>query len=226
MAETSRIAAAQCRPDSEPYLSRWDANAHRRCWPLHADLVSIGRGSSADVVIEDDLLVSRLHSTLERVAGAWTVVDDGLSRNGTFVNNRRVAGRVQLHDRDEIRVGATVLTFCAPAELDCLHTLVGEPLPTAARLTPAQHAVLVALCRPFRDDSHYASPSTNQQIADELFLSLDAVKTHLRILFHKLGIDYLPQNQKRARLVEIALQFGLVSMNELRGYASTPVPHR
>jgi hypothetical protein len=38
----------------------------------------------------------------------------------------------------------------------------------------------------------------NQQIAEELFLSLDAVKSHLRSLFHKFGIDQLPQNQKRA----------------------------
>jgi hypothetical protein len=27
------------------------------------------------VVIDSDLLVSRLHSTLERVAGAWTIGD-------------------------------------------------------------------------------------------------------------------------------------------------------
>jgi hypothetical protein len=33
---------------------------------------------------------------------------------------------------------------------------------------------------------------------DELSLSLDAVKTHLRSLFHEFAIDHLPQNQKRA----------------------------
>ncbi len=201
--------------DLEPYLSRWDTAAVQRCWPLLAAVMTIGRGPSADIVVDRDLLVSRLHSKLERIGGVWTIVDDGLSRNGTFVNGRRLAGRIQLHDRDEIRVGGTVLTFCAPAEPDGMHTLVGEALPTAARLTPAQQAVLVALCRPFRDDRHYATPSTNQQIADELCLSLDAVKTHLRTLFHKLGIDHLPQNQKRARLVEMALQFGLVSPHDL-----------
>ena len=202
-------------PESEPYLSRWGANAERQCWPLRRGLVTIGRGSSADVVIEGDQLVSRLHSTLERAAGVWTIVDNGLSRNGTFVNARRVAGRVRLHDRDQIRVGATVLTFCAPAELDGVHTLVGEPLPTAARLTTAQRSVLVALCRPYKDERPYATPSTNQQIADELSLSLDAVKTHLRSLFHKFGIDHLPQNQKRARQVEMAIQHGLVSTRNL-----------
>jgi pSer/pThr/pTyr-binding forkhead associated (FHA) protein len=209
------VAAIRGAQPAEPYLSRWDARAEQRRWPLQAAVVTIGRAASADVVIDGDLLVSRLHSTLERVAGVWTIVDNGLSRNGTFVNGDRVSGRVQLHDRDQIRVGGTVLTFCAPAEIDGLHTIVGEPLPTAARLTPAQRAVLIALCRPYKDERAYATPSTNQQIADELFLSLDGVKTHLRALYHKLCIDQLPQNQKRARLVEMALRYGLVSTHDL-----------
>jgi pSer/pThr/pTyr-binding forkhead associated (FHA) protein len=156
-----------------------------------------------------------VHSTLEEVAGVWTIDDNGLSRNGTFVNGWRVSGRVHLHDRDQIRVGGTVLTVCAPAEEDGAHTLIGEPLPTAARLTAAQRAVLAALCRPYKDEQHYATPATNQHIADELSLSLDAVKTHLRTLFRKLAIEHLPQNQKRARLAEMALQYGLVSTHEL-----------
>ena len=58
--------------------------------------------------------------------------------------------------------------------------------------------------------SAHPTAASNQQIAQELFLSVHAVKTHLRVLFHKFGIDSLPQNQKRARLVELALQLGLV----------------
>ena len=46
-------------------------------------------------------------------------------------------------------------------------------------------------------------------------MSLDAVKTQLRMLFRKPGIEHLPQNQKRARLAEMALQYGLVSTHEL-----------
>jgi predicted ArsR family transcriptional regulator len=82
--------------------------------------------------------------------------------------------------------------------------------PAVTRLTDAQRSVLVALCRPYQDARPYASPASNQQIAGELFLSLDAVKTHLRVLFHKFGIENLPQNQKRARLAEMALELGLV----------------
>jgi len=59
------------------------------------------------------------------------------------------------------------------------------------------------------------TPATNQQIADELFVSVDAIKTHLRALFAKFGIEDLPQNQKRVRLVELALKTGVLTVREL-----------
>src|SRR3712207_5816904 len=82
-------------------------------------------------------------------------------------------------------------------------------------LTESQRAVLLALCRPFKHGSAYAVPTTNQDIAAELFLSQDAVKTHLRALFAKFGVEELPQNQKRLRLVERALQSGVVRDRDL-----------
>lgn len=77
-------------------------------------------------------------------------------------------------------------------------------------LTDAQRRVLVALCRPYRDGS-FATSATNQQIAAEIFLSVDAVKMHLRSLFAKFQLSELAQNQKRAKLAEQALQFGVIS---------------
>lgn len=37
---------------------------------------------------------------LEPIGEAWTLVDDGLSRDGSFVNGSRVQGRHRLQDRD------------------------------------------------------------------------------------------------------------------------------
>ena len=74
--------------------------------------------------------------------------------------------------------------------------------------------MLVALARPYKHDE-FASPATNQAIADELHLSVDAVKAHLRGLFQRFGIEHLPQNQKRSRLVAEALQSGIISPRDL-----------
>jgi DNA-binding CsgD family transcriptional regulator len=86
---------------------------------------------------------------------------------------------------------------------------------TAAGVSAAQRRVLLALCRPFKDGAAFATPATNKQIAEELHLSVDAVKTHLRALFEKFEVTELPQNKKRAGLVERALQSGLVREQEL-----------
>jgi len=72
-----------------------------------------------------------------------------------------------------------------------------------------------SLCRPYRDGARFAVPATNQQISHEVCLGVDAVKTHLRVLFGKFGIEDLPQNEKRVRLAECALQWGLVRQGEL-----------
>lgn len=210
------VGAARAPGNGDAYLSHWNAQAEQRRWWLPDDLgvVTIGRAVSADVCLTGDARISRVHAVLERVGGQWTIVDDGLSRNGTFLNGRRLPHRVRLRDRDKIRVGDTVLTFCAPPQTAGQQTVVDGALPKPPRLTDRQRSVLVALCRPYRDAPGYGTAASNQQIAKELFLSLNAVKTHLRVLFHKFGIDALPQNQKRARLVELAEQYGLVDETE------------
>jgi hypothetical protein len=78
--------------------------------------------------------------------------------------------------------------------------------PTNVRLTDTQLAILAALCRPLAAGNHVATPATNQEIADEVFLSVDAVEGHLRTLFRKFGIEDLPHDQERARLVELAIE--------------------
>src|ERR1700742_4120757 len=83
--------------------------------------------------------------------------------------------------------------------------------PTNVRLTDPHHAILAALCRPIAAGNSYATPATNQEIADEVFLSVDAVKGHLRTLYRKFGIEDLPHNQKRARLGELAIEGGYVA---------------
>jgi pSer/pThr/pTyr-binding forkhead associated (FHA) protein len=175
----------------------------------------VGRGESADLRLDWDAEVSALHAQIEVVRDECTLLDDGLSRNGSFVCEQRVDGRRRLRDGDTLRFGTTTVLFRRPGESAPEATVAASQVPAAATVSPGQRRVLLALCRPFKDGDAFATPPTNQVIAAELHLSVDAVKTHMRALFEKLGVENLPQNRKRVALAERALQSGVVSRREL-----------
>lgn len=176
--------------------------------------LTIGRGPGNDLPIEWDESVSRVHVELVRLGEEWTVVDDGLSRNGSYVNGERLSGRRRLRDGDLLRIGETSFVYHAPSAHERGSTAFGTGLPTTADLSPAKRRVLIALARPCRAGG-FSTPATNQQIAEELFLSIDGVKTHLRGLFEVFGVQELPQNEKRAKLVERAMLAGVITEREL-----------
>jgi hypothetical protein len=202
---------------SDPFLVYRDGGGTQQIFTLGeaSDRFTVGRGSSNDICLDWDTEVSRVHSELCRIGDDWTVADDGLSRNGTYVNGERVVGRRRLHHGDVLRFGRTVASYRQPRAADIAQTDIASDVLDRASLSEAQRRVLVALCRPFKDTAGYVTPATNQQIAAELYLSVDAIKTHLRALFAKFGIEELPQNQKRVRLVELALKSGVVTPRDL-----------
>jgi predicted component of type VI protein secretion system len=199
-----------------PVLVYRDDTGAQRFFALQGQSsLTLGRGSGCDVRLPWDERVSRVHAGLELVGSDWTLVDDGLSRNGTYLNGDRLHGRRRLRDGDTFVLGSTSFRFRGASRATTQLTKVGEQLVTAASLSPTQRQIAIALCRPYKHDDPYATPASNQRIADELFLSVDAVKTQLRLLFQKFQIEDLPQNQKRVKLVERILGLGLVSRNDL-----------
>jgi pSer/pThr/pTyr-binding forkhead associated (FHA) protein len=210
--------AARLRAEREgrPHLILRDRAKAQVIVHLSSDRrLTIGRGEGSDVQLHWDPDVSRAHAEIERVGGIWTLSDDGLSRNGTFVNGERVRGRQRLRDGDVMALGHTSIVFRDPSSAALSQTRVGDSGLQPPLLSEAQRRVLLALCRPFKESRPFTSPATNAEIAAELFLSVEAVKTHMRALFTRFGVDDLPQGQKRARLVERAFQTGLVSERDL-----------
>ncbi len=174
---------------------------------------NIGRRTEMHLSIPWDHEISGLHAEVHHVGREWAIVDDGLSMNGTFVNGQRISGRQRLRDGDRVRVGRTLLAYRA-AQATLVDRTVSAAHEPSIHVTETQRRVLIALCRPYRHGG-YATPATNQEIAEEVFLGVDAVKMHLRALFARFELGALPQNQKRATLAEHALQRGVISVRDL-----------
>lgn len=200
-----------------PYLVLRDGDGRQRLVELGGEprRLTIGRALPCDVALDWDAGVSRVHAELELLGVDWAFSDDGLSRNGSFVNGERVTGRRLLADGDVLRVGDTLIVFRSCAQ-EIEETAPVGGIPADIALTPGQRRVLVALCRPYGEGGRHATPATNRQIAEELVVSVEAVKTQLRALFAKLGVEPdLPHNRKRARLAELALESGLITPRDI-----------
>jgi diguanylate cyclase (GGDEF)-like protein len=80
---------------------------------------TIGRSGAAEIRIHDDG-VSRAHAKIQSSKdGAQLVLEDLKSRNGTYVNGKRVEGSIALADGDKIQIGrTTILKFSYHDALD------------------------------------------------------------------------------------------------------------
>src|SRR5215210_1783646 len=130
-----------------PFLVYRDGDEAQQIYFLEADRssVTVGRRDEADITLPWDPEVSRLHAEFELRAGEWTVCDDGLSQNGTWVNELRLGGRRRLADGDMVRVGRTVLTYSRPEGISVGPTLVPGELSATPKFSEQQQRILRAL---------------------------------------------------------------------------------
>ena len=222
-------AVTEAERSGRPFLVFRDANGRQQLFFFDPGAASatVGRGSSADLALAWDDRVSRLHARFEREQQEdWVLVDDGLSSNGTYVNEERVSGRHRMTDGDVVRFGRTAVTYRSPAQrtppareprapsASTPHP-DATPSPGAVSLSTTQRRVLVALCRPYKDRGTFATPADDEQIADEVVLSVSEVRRHVRVLCAKLGIEGPPGPQTRARLAERAFSARVISEHDL-----------
>lgn len=212
---TEHAALLTAERAGETFLAHRDEHGDLRIVPLaERDRVTFGRTAHNDIVLAGDSQVSRTHAELRAAGASWTVVDDDMSRNGTYVNGERVQRRRRLQDRDILRMGTSAVLFRQPSAIGDEST-AAAPTSREVKVSEAERRVLVELCRPLLEPGLGATPAANGQIAEALVLSLPGVKSHVRTLFTKLDVDDLPQNRKRAELARRALEIGLVSVRDV-----------
>ncbi len=206
-----------------PFLRWRDGAGEQQILLLEKDVdrVLLGRREQREpssdrertIALTWDREVSRAHAVFERVGDDWALVDDGLSRNGSFVNSSRVDGRKRLQNRDLLCFGSTHVFFHDPNdESEGSSTARSVETPDVP-LTERRRKVLVALCRPVATGVS-GTPATNPEIAAAVHLSVEAVKGHLRELFDQFGLSELPQNEKRHRLVSIVLSTRMLTARD------------
>ncbi|HXB66553.1 MAG TPA: FHA domain-containing protein [Solirubrobacteraceae bacterium] len=213
-AELQLLLAAERR--GRAFLAFRDSAAELHMFDLPADgsAVVIGRRESASLCLPWDSRVSGVHAEVKMLGEEWTIVDDGMSKNGTVINAQRLIGRQRLRDQDRIRVGRTVIAFRDPAQ-QVTETVIDDADSVVDDLSDTQRRILLALCRPMLVGGQYSAPASNHTIALEVHLGVDAVKTNLRTMFARFGVDGLPQNQKRAKLAAQALRLRIVSERDI-----------
>lgn len=192
--------------DGEQIIVLLDREASRRV---------IGRRSGCDVPLAWDSEVSRAHAILERLGDEWAISDDSLSSNGTWVNGDRIRAPRTLRDGDVVTVGTTAMGFrTAASSVTAVATTHGDA-GLEVTVSPAQRLVLVALCRPLLLDR--PNPASNAEIADELTLGVETIKSHVKALYGRFGLDELPVTEKRVALARRAIKLGNVTTRDLNG---------
>jgi pSer/pThr/pTyr-binding forkhead associated (FHA) protein len=179
---------------------------------LDRDRLTIGKAPSNDVALTADGRLSRLHAVLEGFEAGWCIRDLG-SRNGTYLNGRRIWDTHPLRPGDEVLVGETTLVFRWPGQ-DAATGTTDSSLPQP-ELTRRERDVLLALCRPIVSGDVFTEPASIREVAAELTVTEGAVKQHLAHLYDKFGL-YEAAERRRVRLANEALHRGIVTLGDLR----------
>lgn len=101
------------------------------------DVVTIGRGDSGDVVLEDpQRMVSLRHAEIRRSDTGFTLIDVG-STNGTVLNGQKIPSRQSypLKDGDQIGIGRSTILFQAQCPVSGGKS--AAPLPSSPVPLPA-----------------------------------------------------------------------------------------
>jgi two-component system, cell cycle response regulator len=152
------------RRDGLPFAQRID---------LTRAVLRIGRDTKNDVVLEDRE-VSRRHARVEARGSGWLLMDVG-STNGTFLNDREVAGHVKLVCGDRLKVGSHVFKFLTGNDVESAYHDEIYKLSITDNLTglPNRRALGDELAREFSRARRHRLPTCVLMIDIDWFKSVN-----------------------------------------------------
>ncbi len=127
---TPGVVRVFSRGAAQTVVTRWDGQE-----------LTVGRAAQCSLAVED-VELSRQHVRMRWDGSAWTLVDLQ-SRNGTYVDGRRLEGEVRVAQPTVVRAGATVFLV----EPDVSRFLTGTVVVNDRVTGPAMHKVLGAIGR-------------------------------------------------------------------------------
>jgi len=79
------------------------------CFHLKKEKISIGRSADNDIFIPDPFCSG--HHCLIYPSNGGYMVQDNNSKNGTFLNGKKIQSEIELNKGDEILIGSTRIIF-------------------------------------------------------------------------------------------------------------------
>jgi adenylate cyclase len=164
-----------------PFLKFEDGD--RREIPLISGSVwKIGRTEQNTVVLVDDM-VSRNHAMIQQLDGGEFFLIDMGSRNGSFVNGRRLAAPVALRDGDRLSFGEARMCFHNPAQVaanSAAHVSRDAPArgQTVALFKQAHVSVLVVDIRGFTVLAQKIDAEVLSRLVSTWFAEADGIMHH------------------------------------------------
>jgi hypothetical protein len=201
-------AAAQAR--GHAYLRYRDGDSFRVVSLVPGpSALYIGRDEGCAVAICNDERVSRRHARVIFGAGQWSI-EDGPSRNGTYVDGKPTVGERLLTDGSKISVGRTVLSFHAAQAATVIPTLADEPAQRRLHPNSTQRKVLVELARPFMVGSAQIPVTpTNAAVAEALGYQPATIRDAISDLYRQAKLER-GSSEQRSELVRLAIAEGTV----------------
>lgn len=157
----------------------------------------IGRDPGCELCLTGDRTVSRVHAVIARTEDGLQLQDLG-SSNGTRLDGQRIEFSYRLSPGDRVGIGRFVIAIPGETVESDIATLQADEaadrhLQAATGLSARELDVLRLVC----------AARSDQEVADELCLSVSTVRSHLDRIRDKTGC------RRRAELIQYAHQHGV-----------------